>query len=41
MIRIGIDTSVIVGLLDKKDTWHEKAFGFRSQVIVGVMAKNK
>ena len=25
MIRIGIDTSVIVGLLDKKDTWHEKA----------------
>lgn len=25
MIRIAIDTSVIVGLLDKKDIWHEKA----------------
>jgi predicted nucleic acid-binding protein len=25
MIRIGIDTSLIVGLLDKKDIWHEKA----------------
>ncbi len=25
MIRIGIDTSLIVGLLDKKDVWHGKA----------------
>jgi predicted nucleic acid-binding protein len=25
MIRIGIDTSLIVGLLDKKDIWHGKA----------------
>lgn len=25
MIRIGIDTSLVVGLLDKKDIWHRKA----------------
>lgn len=34
MIRIGIDTSLIVGLLDKKDIWHGKAtelFNFLKQ----------
>ena len=25
MIRIGIDTSVLIGLLDPKDVWHEPA----------------
>jgi predicted nucleic acid-binding protein len=25
MIRIGIDTSVLIGLLDPKDVWHEAA----------------
>jgi predicted nucleic acid-binding protein len=25
MMRIGIDTSVLIGLLDPKDVWHERA----------------
>jgi predicted nucleic acid-binding protein len=29
MIRIGIDTSVLIGLLDPKDTWHSTAVNLK------------
>ena len=29
MIRIGIDTSVLIGLLDPKDVWHEPAIALK------------
>lgn len=33
MIRIGIDTSVLIGLLDPKDVWHEPATALKQVLI--------
>ncbi len=33
MIRIGIDTSVLIGLLDPKDVWHELATALKRALI--------
>jgi predicted nucleic acid-binding protein len=33
MIRVGIDTSVLVGLLDPKDVWHEPAVALKQALI--------
>jgi predicted nucleic acid-binding protein len=32
MIKIGIDTSVLVGLLDPKDVWHKKATALKQSL---------
>lgn len=33
MIQIGIDTSVLIGLLDPKDVWHEPAVALKHTLI--------
>ena len=33
MIRIGIDTSVLIGLLDPRDIWHEPAMALKQALI--------
>ena len=33
MIRIGIDTSVLIGLLDPRDVWHEPAMALKQALI--------
>ena len=33
MIQIGIDTSVLIGLLDPKDVWHEPAVALKQTLI--------
>ena len=33
MIRIGIDTSVLIGLLDPRDVWHEPAMALKQTLI--------
>jgi predicted nucleic acid-binding protein len=33
MIRIGIDTSVLIGLLDPRDLWHEPATALKQALI--------
>jgi predicted nucleic acid-binding protein len=35
MIRIGIDTSVLIGLLDPKDIWHTPAKALKQALIAG------
>lgn len=32
MIQIGIDTSVLIGLLDSKDRWHESAMALKQML---------
>lgn len=33
MIQIGIDTSVLIGLLDPKDIWHQQAMALKQALI--------
>jgi len=33
MIQIGIDTSVLIGLLDPKDVWHEPAMALKQALV--------
>jgi len=33
MIRIGIDTSVLIGLLDPKDVWHEPSTALKRALV--------